>query len=48
MVPSDVSPAALDKSFSALNLGLHCVEGIDELNPEPSSLIVDARTGYQL
>ena len=34
MLPSDVSPVALDISFSALNLGLHCVEDIDE----PSSL----------
>ena len=38
MLPSDVSPAALDISFSTLNLGLHCVEDIDEINTEPSSL----------
>ena len=30
-LPSDVSPATLDISFSTLNLGLHCVELMPEL-----------------
>ena len=38
VLPSDVSPATLDRSFSALSLGFHSVEDIDELNPEFSSL----------
>ena len=35
VLPSEVSPAALDKSFSARSLGLHCVE-VDELDPGSS------------
>ena len=33
VLPSDVSPAALDASLSALSLGLHCVEDTDVVNP---------------
>ena len=37
VLPSDVSPATLDASFSALSLGRHCVEDIldDELGRHP-------------
>ena len=37
-LPSDVSPVALDMSLSGLNLGLQCVEDIEEL-PLYSSLL---------
>ena len=38
VLPSEASPAALDKSFSAQSLGRHCVEDIlDELDPRPTN-----------
>ena len=36
-LPSQVSPAALDKSFSARSLGRHCVEDILDKNGPRSS-----------
>ena len=35
-LPSEVSPATLDKSLFGLSLGLHCVEDCDELSLYPS------------
>ena len=37
VLPSNVSPATLDMFHSGLNLSLHCVDDIDELNLQPSS-----------